>query len=142
YYSADAIAIPDARLLVDLPDLPSDNALPRWLSERAGVPVADLRDRSRLAMDLDSPLDVVLVAFDRGCPPRLPLLADVIRSEHPGLVSVIDGVRHVLADRRAELLLAGRTSARTVAWLEQHAACRVRALVEERGLRASSPMAL
>jgi hypothetical protein len=142
YYSADAIAIPDARMLVDVPDLPSDNALPRWLSELAGIPVADLRDRSRLAMDLDSPLDVVLVAFDRGCPPRLALLADVIRSEHPGLVGAIEGVRRVLADRRAELLLAGRTSARTVAWLEQHAACRVRALVEERGLRASSPMAL
>ena len=39
---------------------------------------------------------------------------------------------------RGELLVAGRTSARTLRWLERHTRCRVRALVEERGLKASS----
>ena len=51
-------------------------------------------------------------------------------------------VRSVAADRRAELLVAGRTSASSLAWLERHAAARVRAWVEERGLRASSRLAL
>jgi hypothetical protein len=50
-------------------------------------------------------------------------------------------VRAVAADRRAELLVAGRTSATTLGWLERHAASRVRAWVEERGLRASSTLA-
>ena len=50
-------------------------------------------------------------------------------------------VRAVAADRRAELVLAGRTSATTLAWLERHAAARTRAWVEERGLRAASRLA-
>ena len=41
-------------------------------------------------------------------------------------------------DRRAELLVAGRTSASTLAWLERHTASRTRALIEERGLRAGA----
>ena len=41
----------------------------------------------------------------------------------------------------AELVVAGRTSAASLRWLERATRCRVRALIEERGLRASSPTA-
>jgi hypothetical protein len=51
-------------------------------------------------------------------------------------------IRQVLANPRAELIVAGRTSAATIGWLERRARCRVRVLVEERGLRASSRLAL
>ena len=44
-------------------------------------------------------------------------------------------------NRRAELLVAGRVSASTLRWLERGVACRVRALVEERGLRAATRLA-
>ena len=44
-------------------------------------------------------------------------------------------IRAVAADRHAELLIAGRTSAATLAWFERHTASRTRAFVEERGLR-------
>jgi len=142
YYSADAIAVPDARMLLEVPDLPTDNALPRWLAERAGIPVADLRDRLRLALDLDSPLDVVLLGRDPGCPPALCPLADAIGAASPALTRAMAGVAATMDDRRAELLVAGRTSSRTLAWLERNAACRVRALVEERGLKASSTLAM
>ena len=47
----------------------------------------------------------------------------------------------VAADRRAELVVAGRTSAATLRWLETAAHARVRALVEERGMRAASVLA-
>ena len=46
-------------------------------------------------------------------------------------------VRAVARDPKAELLVAGRTSAATLAWLERSTAARTRALVEERGLRTS-----
>ena len=49
----------------------------------------------------------------------------------------IGRLRAVAANRRAELVVAGRTSASTLRWLERHTASRTRALVEERGLRAS-----
>jgi hypothetical protein len=47
-----------------------------------------------------------------------------------------------LGDRRAEVLIAGRTSATSLRWLERRTPARIRAFVEERGLRASSRLAL
>jgi hypothetical protein len=129
-YSADAVAVAGAAVLRDLPDLPADNALPRWLEEVAGYRVDDLRRRPRLGFDLDSPADVVLA----GGP--VPAVA----AASP-FAAVLAAVRSVLADRRAELTVAGRTSSGTLAALERHAACRVRALIEERGLRAASRLA-
>ena len=65
-YSADVVAIARAwPLLGDLPDLPSDNALPRWLAEVAGYEVDDLRRRWRLGVDIDGPLDLVLIGARR-----------------------------------------------------------------------------
>lgn len=147
-FSADVVAIARAGELPPLPDLPGDNALPRWLAEVAGWRVDDLRAHWRLQVDLDSPLDAVLVgmdedllvdagdghagASDRGASPADPIAA--VRER-------LAGVRRVAADRRAELVVAGRTSAASLRWLEGHAAARVRALVEERGLRASTRLA-
>ena len=138
-YSADIVAVSGAALLrglSDVPDLPADNALPRWLAEVARVPVSGLK-RWRLGFDLDSPLDLLLA----GRP------GDAGRLHATGLD--IEGVRErlarvlaILTDRRAELVLAGRTSAATLGALERGAACRVRVLVEERGLRAASTLAL
>ena len=130
-YSADAVAVARADELPAVPDLPGDNALPRWLEERAGWPVADLRGRWRLQVDLDSPLDVELTR-----PGTLP--ADV----GAALRERLTAVARIAADRRAELVVAGRTSATTLRWLERNVASRVRALVEERGLRASAREAL
>jgi hypothetical protein len=138
-YSADIVAIAGATLLRhlrDLPDLPADNALPRWLEEVAGVPVTGRR-RWRLGIDLDSPLDLLLVGGTDN--------ADLLLAAGVDAGIALDRlgrIRAILADRRAELVVAGRTSAATLRALERGAACRIRALVEERGLRASSPLAL
>lgn len=131
-FSADILAVADIDWLAALPgDFASDNALPRWLTERAGIEVADLGRRSRLAADLDSPLDLVLLGrIGRRLDPD-PRSGDEVVIDH------LAGVRRVMADPRAELVVAGRTSAATIGWLERHVRCRVRALVEERGLRSS-----
>ncbi len=142
-YSGDVVAIADAaRSLAGLPDLPGDNALPRWLAERAGLRVSDLRGSWHLQADLDGVADLVLLASHRSCPAVLRraaadplLLLDPFRA-------AIAAVAAVAGDRRAELLVAGRLSAAGLAHLEVATACRVRALVEERGLRASSPLAI
>lgn len=131
-YSADLIAVGRAEVLRDLPDLATDNVLPRWLDERAGVAVADLRDRWRLQLDVDGPLDVLLLGGRAAT--RLP--ADLAGPVTERLVSI----RRRLADQHAEFLVAGRTSSRALGWLERSTPCRVRAWVEERGLRASSPL--
>ena len=141
-YSADAIAVSDARLLLNVPDLPSDNALPRWLAEHAGVPVGDLRDRPWLSFDIDSPIDLLLLGRHQGCPADLATLAADVGDANPQVAGALAGVAGTLRDRRAELVVSGRTSSTTLAWLERNTACRVRALVEERGLKASTALAL
>jgi hypothetical protein len=128
-YSADVVAISRAADLAELPPLPADNALPRWLEELAGVMVADLRSRWRLGVDIDTPLDLLLLGLG-GPATTAPLIGERLAA-----------LSDVLGNRRAELLVAGRVSASTLRWLESGVACRVRALVEERGLRAASRLA-
>ena len=128
-YSADIVAIARAERLLDLPDLPVDNALPRWLEELGGYRVADLRRRWRLAFDIDGPLELVLLG-------RTPAASDISRVR-----SRLAAVAAIAADRREELLLSGRVSTATLRWLETGVEARIRALVEERGLRAASRLA-
>ena len=129
---------PARRSLADVPDLPGDNALPRWLAEVAGYDVDDLRRRWRLAIDIDGPLELALLGL-RAAPGAIEA------SGGADLRVVMDrfaAIRRVAADRRAELVVAGRTSVETLAWLGRHVPARIRAIVEERGLRASSRVAM
>ena len=125
-YSADVVGIARADELPGLPELAADNALPRWLAEQAGWQMDDFGRRRRLAIDLDSPLDLELIR-----PRTLPDAEGArVRDRRAAIVSV-------MADPRSEVTIAGRTSSTTVRWLELTTAARVRALVEERGLRAA-----
>ncbi|HEY7589710.1 MAG TPA: hypothetical protein VH723_01885 [Candidatus Limnocylindrales bacterium] len=124
-YSADVVAVACAERLLELPDLPTDNALPRWLAERAGYEVTDLRARRHLQVDLDSPIDLLVAGVEAGAP------------ELRAARTALERLAAVAADPRSELVVAGRSSASTLAWLEAHTAARTRALIEERGLRAS-----
>jgi CTP:molybdopterin cytidylyltransferase MocA len=124
-YSGDIVAIPARISLADLPELTADNGLPRWLADR-GHEVRDLHARWRLQVDLDSPLDVLVAGLAAAGDPAHDRVRDVARR-----------IRAVAADPRAELLVAGRTSAATVGWLEGSTASRTRALIEERGLRTA-----
>ena len=123
FYSADVIAIGDASNLARVPDLPSDNALPRWLREEAGYRVDVVARRRRLGVDLDSPLDLVLLGLARDLEDRL------VRAR-------LDEIRAVAADPARELIVAGRSHASALRWLERKTASRTRAVIEERGLRA------
>jgi CTP:molybdopterin cytidylyltransferase MocA len=131
-YSADVVAISRVADLAGLPPLPADNALPRWLEERAGVAVTDLRSRWRLGVDIDTPLDLMVL--------RDPA-AGALHATAPLFGERLEALTDVLSNRRAELLVAGRVSATALTWLQRGVACRVRALVEERGLKAASPLA-
>ena len=132
-YSSDIVALGRASALKRVPALPSDNALPRWLEEIAGVSVGELPGRDRLALDLDTPLDVCLAALAPGASAWLRRAVDDAGLALPWL----DDLRAVARDPTKELLIFGRSGSRTLAWLERNVRCRVRFLAEERGLRAS-----
>ena len=137
-HSSDIMSVGDARILTIVPDLPSDNALPRWLETVAGLPVAELPDRTRLGMDIDSPLDLELLRRDPRCPPPLADLARSMSHHLARAADTLDALAAIARDPRRELLVSGRLSSTGLLSLEAGTACRVRALVEERGLRASA----
>lgn len=145
-YSADAIALACAReALRDLPDLTSDNAMPRWLAEVAGVPVRDLAARRRLAVDVDTPLDLLLLegALGRHVLPGLsPMIPGPSDTDAAAVRTRLATLRELAAEPAAELLVAGRTSATDLRWLERRTRSRTRALVEERGLRTAAAASL
>ncbi|HEX2754729.1 MAG TPA: hypothetical protein VHM48_04665, partial [Candidatus Limnocylindrales bacterium] len=127
-FSADVVAIATAATLDELPDLATDNALPRWLADVARYEVSDLRRRWRPGFDIDGPLDLLLLG-PRGWLPAPP---DGIVD---GVAERLAMVRAVARDTRAELVVTGRLSAVGLAWLERATASRTRALIEERGFR-------
>ena len=131
-FSADVIALSVAGNLAELPDLATDNELPRWLAEVAGYDVADVRRRWRLGVDIDGPLDLVLIGPRAGMPPAPSGRLDLVTNR-------LDALRAIARNPRAQLIVAGRTSAAGLAWLERSIAARTRALVEERGLRTATP---
>jgi hypothetical protein len=144
-YSADVVAISRIADLEGIPPLPSDNALPRWLEERAGVTVADVGRRWRLGVDVDTPLDLIVLDHAGALPVRGHSLAGGLAGGPAGgrplAGEKLAALSDVLRNRRAELLVAGRVSNATLRFLERGVECRVRALVEERGLRAASRLA-
>lgn len=137
-YSSDVCAVAHARSLKRLLPLPTDNALPRWLEERAGYAVSELRARERLGLDLDTPQDVALAAIAPAAPMWLQAAA---RATHLA-VPRREELRALAQDPYAELLVFGRSGSSSLRWLESNARCRVRFLAEERGLRASTPLAI
>ncbi len=137
-FSSDIVAVGRAAELRELPPLPSDNALPRWLEERAGFVVDELPGKQRLALDLDTPLDVTLAAL---APGASRWLVDAARTRGWS-VPRLDELRGLATDPYAELLVFGRSGSTTLRWLERNVRCRVRFLAEERGMRASSPLAI
>ena len=132
-FSADILAIPAGIDLAGLPDLAADNAVPRWAVDQ-GIEVRDLRDRWRLQVDLDSPLDVVLV----GSKADRPATSDDQKTGDR-VDSVLERARAVAADPAREFLVAGRTSSTTLRWVERNTASRTRVLIEERGMKTALP---
>jgi hypothetical protein len=129
-FSADIIAIAGADRLGALPDVRSDNGIPRWLADEAGFSVTDLRSRWRLQVDIDSPLDAFLIA-----PVATEALLTRADASSEPVAASLAAVAAVSRDPAGELVVAGRSSARGLAWLERATASRTRALIEERGFR-------
>ena len=139
-YSSDVVAIGRAAILASVPDLPADNLLPRWLTSVAGVDIDELPDRARLGMDIDSPLDLELLRRDPSTPAPLVALARSMAHRLDRAAEAFDALAELGRDPTRELFVSGRLSASTLRDLELRTACRIRALVEERGLRASAAL--
>ena len=121
----------------------SDNAAARAL-EAAGFTVRDLAARAWSRFDVDTTLDLALLRLASRMPSGRDLGAGVAgflaMAQLPGGggldVPSVESVGKVMRNRNAELVIAGRLPAAMLTHLESETACRVRAFVEERGMRS------
>ena len=145
-FSADAFVVSgdlDAALAA-LEPCETDNAGPRALND-AGFAWRDLGNAPWARFDVDTTLDLALlrlatrVAGTRPLDGTLRGFLEMARlpGDAPLEVPHLGRIGEVMRDRGGELVVAGRVPASTWQALETETACRVRALVEERGMRSA-----
>jgi hypothetical protein len=145
-FSADAFVVAGdlVRAIDVLEDCDGDNGAPRRL-EQAGFTVRDLGSSPWVRFDVDTTLDLALLRLAtridgmRSLEPAVRGYLEMARLPGGGVLEVpaLARIGVVLRDRRAELVVAGRIPGATLAELETETACRVRAFVEERGMRSA-----
>lgn len=145
-FSADAFVVAgdlDAALAA-LEACRTDNAAPRRLEE-AGFALRDLGAAAWTRFDVDTTLDLALLRLATRLDGMRPVDGSVRgyldMARLPGdrrlEVPSLERIGEVMRDRSAELVVAGRVGGATLAELETETACRVRAFVEERGMRSA-----
>ena len=145
-YSADAFVVAGDldRALEALLTCETDNAVPRRLSD-AGFAQRDLGSTPWSRFDVDTTMDLALLRLATRLPDTRPLDPSVrgfmemarLPGDRALEVPHLDQIGTVIRDRGAELVVAGRVPASTWQELETETACRVRCLVEERGMRSA-----
>lgn len=133
FYSSDLIAWTPGSALGTVTPLPlSDNALPRLLNERAGLPVEALPRSIATLLDIDTPTSLAALALYGRTGARLAALlagADLDLARYRRMMACVP-------DRTKTLLVAGRVGSHAWQYLERNTACRVRLYAEERGMQA------
>ncbi len=145
-FSADAFVVAGDldRALGCLEDCATDNAAPRRLDE-AGFAWRDLGTTPWARFDVDTTLDLALLRLATRLAGTRTLDGAVrghlemarLPGDRELEVPHLARLGEVIRDRGAELVIAGRVPAATWQHLETETACRVRCLVEERGMRSA-----
>lgn len=145
-FSADAFVVAGdlAAAVEALASCDSDNAAPRRLSE-AGFAWRDVGEAPWARFDVDTTLDLALLRLadrldgTRSLPDAVRGFIEMARLPGGRALEVphLERLGEVIRDREAELVVAGRVPGPTMAELETETACRVRAFVEERGMRSA-----
>ncbi len=145
-FSADAFVVAGDldRALATLETCATDNAAPRALND-AGWEWRDLGATAWARFDVDTTLDLALLRLATRLEGVRPLDGAVrgflemarLPGDRALEVPHLDSLGAVIRDRAAELVVAGRLPTTTWQLLETETACRVRAIVEERGMRSA-----
>ena len=145
-FSADAFVVAGDldRALETLAGCGTDNAAPRRLRD-AGFAWRDLGTAPWARFDVDTTLDLALLRVATRLDGARPLDAGVrsflemarLPGDRPLEVPHLATLGEVVRDRSGELVVAGRIPGATLGFLETETACRVRAFVEERGMRSA-----
>ncbi|MEX0783458.1 MAG: hypothetical protein WD557_12480 [Dehalococcoidia bacterium] len=135
FFSADLTAWTPGDAIHHVADFARDNVLPRRLRDDAGLASVILPRTTATQFDLDTPADLAVLSLQEGLAPEVAEAARPMAD----LAARYRGMMHILCDRTAELVVAGRVGSMTWQYLERETACRVRMFSEERGLAAAGP---
>jgi hypothetical protein len=145
-FSADAFVVSGDldRAIATLAACATDNAAPRHLND-AGFAWRDLGATPWSRFDVDTTLDLALLRLATRLPGTRPLddslrgYLEMARLPGGGALEVaqLEQLGDVIRNRNAELVVTGRVPVSTWHELETETACRVRCLVEERGMRSA-----
>ena len=132
-FSSDLFALAEPRRMAELdPVADKDNAIPRRLRDEHGFEVVELPRTLETQFNIDTPSDALALALSGRAGPRLTAAL-----EGAGAAERMQRAAREFVDRTSEVLVAGRVSSRTWAYLESEAACRIRLLSEERGMQSA-----
>jgi hypothetical protein len=123
---------------------PTDNTAVRFL-ETAGFAWRHMADRPWSRFDVDTPIDLALLRLSTRLPGMRAIdlsvtgFLEMARLPGGGELQVpnFERLGEVIRDQAGQLVVAGRVPASVLAEMETQAACRVRAFVEERGMRSA-----
>ena len=145
-FSADTFVVAGDldRALAALEGTANDNGAPRALTD-AGWEWRDLGATAWARFDVDTSMDLALMRLatrldgTRALDTLVRGFLEMARlpGDRPLEVPNLDRIGAVIRDRSAELVVAGRVPTATWQMLETETACRVRGVIEERGMRSS-----
>jgi hypothetical protein len=133
YFSADLVGFVPGSVVrdIELPD--NDRILPRLLVQDAGLINMPLPRTISNQFDIDTPVDLAILAYAGGAGPRLSAWLDshTVESQH------IEKAAWLFTDRMAVVLVAGRIGADVLQYLQSETASQTRVYSEERGMAAA-----
>lgn len=132
FYSVDFCAFTPAAALLDLEPPSNDNELGWLLSQEAGLPARELERTTATMFDVDTPVELLILAMHPGVAPHTRTYLDGLTLDR----TRIETASKIFTQRQSQALIAGRVNSRTLAYLEKESACRTRVFSEERGMRA------
>lgn len=133
YFSADLIGFVPGEVVndFDLPD--NDRILPRFLVQEAGLINQALPRTISNQFDIDTPIELSILAYAGGAGPRLSawLQAHALETER------LARAAWLFTDSQATVVVAGRVGGDVIEYLRSETASQTRVYSEERGMAAA-----
>ena len=133
FFSADLIGFVPGDVVgdFDLPD--NDRILPRFLVQEAGLINQALPRTINNQFDIDTPIELSILAYAGGAGPRLSAWL----AAHPIETEAVEKAAWLFTDSQAVVLVAGRIGGDTMEYLRGETASQTRVYSEERGMQAA-----
>ena len=137
-YSADFFGVRPADLLESLcPPPANDNGVPILLSEGKGTSVIEIPRSAETQFNIDIPSDLATLSLVEKSGPKLKSFITQQTDQLDRAVKAQWNASQHFLKRDSEVFIYGRTSSRVWSYLETEAACKIRIISEERGLKSA-----